>query len=114
LMLPARDFVASDLANFRFLMALLPLLPIIFMTMTFFPAINNPRPVSFMGLARQLVFYVPVMLTLPRFFGISWVYKGAFCIDLVIMIWVLFMVTGEFKRLRRGDVKKPESEKITI
>ncbi len=114
LMLPARDFVASDLANFRFLMALLPILPVIFMAMTFFPAINNPKPVSIMGIARQLVFYVPVMLTLPRFFGISWIYKGSFCIDLVVIIWVLFMVTGEFKRLRRGDVKRLEAEKCAV
>jgi len=103
IMLPARQFLASDLANFRIFMALLPVLPVIFMAMTFFPAINNGKPASVMGIARQLVFYIPLMLTLPRFFGVSWVYKGAFLIDLMICIWVFFMVNGEFRKLRKKD-----------
>lgn len=109
LMLPAKEFPASDLMNFRIFMALLPILPVIFMTMTFFPAINNGKPASIMGIVRQLVFYVPLMLILPRFFGISWVYKGAFLIDLIIIIWVFFMVTSEFRKLKGGNVRRLEA-----
>lgn len=109
LMLPEREFLVADIANFRIFIALLPVLPILFMAMTFFPAINNSKPVSIMGIARQLVFYVPVMLTLPRFFGVNWVYIGSFCIDLVIIVWVFFMVFAEFGKLRRGDVRRIEA-----
>ncbi|MDC7124802.1 MAG: MATE family efflux transporter [Spirochaetales bacterium] len=112
LMLPTKDFIASDLSNFRFFTALLPVLPVIFMAMTFFPAINNSKPSAIMGIARQLVFYVPVMLIVPRYFGVSWVYKGAFLIDLVIIIWVFIMVIAEFKKLRRGEVNRVESLKV--
>jgi len=105
LMLPAKEFLGQDLLNFRIFMLLLPALPIIFMAMTFFPAINNSKPAAIMGIARQLVFYVPVMLTLPRFFGVQWVYYGSFLIDTIIIIWVVFMVRTEFKRLRNGDVR---------
>lgn len=101
LMLPARVFLAGDLTNFRFFMALLPVLPVIFMAMTFFPAINNGRPASIMGISRQLFFYVPVMLILPRFFGVEWVYIGTFLIDLVIIAWVIVIVSIEFRKLRR-------------
>lgn len=110
LMLPAKEFLQADLVNFRFFMALLPALPVIFMAMTFFPAINKSAPASIMGIARQLIFYVPVMLTLPRFFGVGWVYRGSFCIDLVIIIWVFFMVSSEFRKLRRGEVNKMQVE----
>ena len=106
LMLPAKEFLASDLFNFRIFMALLPILPIIFMAMTFFPAINNAKPASVMGIARQLVFYVPVMLIVPRFFGVSWVYRGSFLIDLLMILWILVMVTSEFRKLRRGEVRR--------
>lgn len=110
LMLPAKVFFASDIRNFRFFMALLPVLPVLFMALTFFPAINKGAPASIMGITRQLVFYVPVMLILPRFFGVQWVYIGSFLIDMVIIIWVFFMVTSEFRHLRRGDVRRLELE----
>ena len=103
LMLPAKDFLGADLLNFRIFMALLPVLPLIFMAMTFFPAINNSRPSAIMGIARQLVFYVPVMMIVPRFFGVGWVYRGSFLIDLVILVWVFFMVTAEFRKLKGGE-----------
>ena len=112
LMLPSREFLSMDLANFRIFIAILPFLPIIFMAMTFFPAINNGKPASVMGIARQLIFYVPVMLILPRFFGVRWVYLGSLCIDFVIVVWVFFMVAREFRNLRRGQVKRPETESV--
>lgn len=112
IMLPAKDFLSADLVNFRFMMVLLPVLPVIFMAMTFYPAINKGKPASVIGIARQLLFYVPVMLILPRFFGVGWVYRGAFIIDLIIIVWTFFLVGAEFRRLRRGDVNKPEPEVI--
>ncbi len=110
MMLPAREFLRAEIMNFRIFMALLPTLPIIFMAMTFFPAINNAKPASVMGIARQLVFYVPVMLTLPRFFGVGWVYRGAFLIDVLMIIWTLYMVVKEFEKLRRGEVNRLETQ----
>ncbi len=106
IILPAKEFLSSDLANFRIFMLLLPILPLIFMAMTFFPAINNGKPASIMGITRQLVFYVPVMLILPRFWGIKWVYIGSFLIDFIITIWAFAMVVSEFRKLRKGDVKR--------
>ncbi|MBS7527966.1 MATE family efflux transporter [Fusibacter paucivorans] len=104
LMLPAKAFTAWDLGNFRIFMALLPIMPVIFMAMTFFPAINNSKPATMMGIARQLVFYVPVMLILPRFYGVRWVYLGSCLIDTTMTLWVVYLVTKEFGRLRRGKV----------
>jgi putative MATE family efflux protein len=100
LMLPEKIFASSDLLNFRVFMALLPILPIIFMAMTFFPAINNGKVASIIGIARQIVFYVPVMILLPKFLGVQWVYFGAFLIDLIIILWTVMLVKKEFGALR--------------
>ena len=100
LMLPERIFTQADLMNFRYLMALLPILPVIFMGMTFFPAIDKGKVASIMGITRQLVFYVPVMLIMPKLFGIHWVYLGSFCIDFVIILWTVSLVRKEFNGLR--------------
>ena len=104
IMLPAREFLSSDLMNFRIFVGLLPVLPIMFMAMTMWPAINNSKPAGIIGITRQLIFYVPAMLVLPKYFGVGWVYKGAFFIDLIIIVIVCLLVKREFSKLRRGDV----------
>lgn len=106
LMLPGKEFLSGDILNFRIFMALLPVLPVIFMAMTFFPAINNGKPASIMGIARQLIFYVPVMLIMPRYFGIEWVYIGSFLIDLIMILWVAVIVKIEFNKLRNGHISQ--------
>ncbi|WP_273225566.1 MATE family efflux transporter [Geosporobacter ferrireducens] len=101
LMFPDRIFDAASLLYFRIYMALLPILPIIFMAMTFYPAINKGKPAAVIGIARQLIFYVPVMLILPKLFGIQWVYYGTFFIDVLITIWVFLLMKKEFRILRQ-------------
>lgn len=98
--LPTRELVVADISNFRYFISVLPILPIVFMGLTFFPAINKGKPAAILGLARQLILYVPAMLLLPKFFGINWVYIGSFAIDVVITIWLTFLISKEFKLLR--------------
>lgn len=100
LMFTDRLFDAASLFYFRVYMALLP---IIFMMMTFYPAINKGKPAAIIGITRQLIFYVPVMLILPKLFGIQWVYYGTFLIDVVITIWVFILIRKEFNILRREN-----------
>ncbi|SNS95514.1 putative efflux protein, MATE family [Anaerovirgula multivorans] len=102
LMFPNRIFDAASLLYFRAYMALLPILPVIFMMMTFYPAINKGKPAAIIGIARQLIFYIPVMLILPKLFGIQWVYYGTFLIDLVITIWVFILIKKEFTILKQA------------
>lgn len=100
LMLPNRIFDPTSIFYFRVFMAILPILPVIFMAMTFYPAINKGKPAAIIGTARQLIFYVPVMLILPNLFGIQWVYYGTFLIDLIITFWVILLIKKEFNILR--------------
>lgn len=104
LVLPDREFVSGDISNFRYFMTVLPILPVMFMGMTFFPAINKGKPAAMLGLARQIIFFVPVMLILPRFFGVEWVYIGSFGIDVIITLWILFLIGKEFRSLRKGVI----------
>ena len=99
MVLPDMVFTSSELLNFRVYMAVLPALPLVFMALTFFPSINEGKYGSIIGLARQLVFYVPVMLLLPRFFGIQWIYLGSTLIDVLLTLWILVAVRGLFKKL---------------
>ena len=103
LMFPNKIFDAASLLNFRVYMAVLPILPVVFMAMTFFPAIDKGKPAAILGISRQLVFFVPVMLILPRLYGVKWVYFGTMCIDVIITIWMFILVWKEFGRLRNKN-----------
>ena len=100
LMLSDTVFAAAQITWFRVYMAILPLMSFIFMAMTLFPSIDKGKPAAVIGIARQLLFYVPVMLLLPRFIGVSGIYFGSLAIDSVILVWTVFLVKKEFAGLR--------------
>lgn len=99
LVLPDIQFLPHDAFNLRIYMLVLPMLPFVFMALTFFPAINQEKYGSIIGMARQVVFYVPVMLILPNLFGVEWVYYGSTVIDVVVTIWMVVVVVKLFRKL---------------
>ena len=101
LMLKDQVFTGAQFTYFRIYMAILPVLSFIFMGMTLFPSIDKGKPAAIIGVARQLVFYVPVMLLLPRFIGVSGIYFGSIAIDAIITLWTVLMVRKEFSQLRK-------------
>lgn len=103
LILPNQTFVGTQLTYFRIYMAILPLLSTTFMAMTFFPAIDKGRPAAVIGIVRQLIFYIPVMLILPKIIGVSGVYYGTFAIDSVIVLCTIIIIKKEFNILRSKD-----------
>ncbi|OJJ22573.1 MATE family efflux transporter [marine bacterium AO1-C] len=110
LVLPDMVFTAAELFNFRMYMAVLPALPIVFMALTFFPSINEGKYGSIVGLARQLVFYVPVMLLLPRLLGIQWIYLGSTLIDILLTAWIAITMRRLFIKLSQ----KQEAESVVF
>ncbi|MBY6205828.1 MATE family efflux transporter [Halomonas denitrificans] len=98
IMLPGVEFTAGDLHHFRVLILVLPVLPIVFTALSLLPAVERPGLATGVSVARQLVFYVPVMLLLPRWAGISGIYYGATGIDLLCTLWLLAIVLSIFRK----------------
>ena len=99
LMLPEGKFTDEDIIHFRTYISILPALPFVFMTLTYFPAIGEPKYASLFGIARQLVFYVPAMLILPIYMGLGGIYYGSTIIDVIISVWMLYYVVRSFGRI---------------
>lgn len=99
LVLPDFEFTAQDFLFFHLYMFMLPIFPLVFNALTWLPAVNRPRYASIVGVARQLVFFVPVMLILPRYLGLPGIYYGATAIDVVITIWLVLLVRRAMRRL---------------
>jgi Na+-driven multidrug efflux pump len=109
LMLKDVVFTGTEFLYFRVYMMILPVLSFIFMAMTLFPSVDKGKPAAMIGIARQLVFYIPVMLLLPKAIGVAGVYYGSLAIDAVIVLWTVLMVRKEFSLLRQ---KKSQQEAI--
>ena len=83
-------------------MALLPVMPLSFLTLGFFPAINKGNISSVLAIMQQVVLYVPSMLVLPLFTGVRGVYYGTLLIELVTGIPIFILIKREFRLLRSG------------
>lgn len=100
MMLKEQVFTSTEFLYFRVYMAILPALSFIFMAMTLFPSVDKGKPSMIIGMARQFVFYIPVMMLLPKLMGVGGVYYGSLAIDAVIVVWTMLMVKKEFNGLR--------------
>jgi len=109
LMLPTGDFPATDLSYFRVIILILPMLCMVLTAMTFFPSIKKPKPAMLIGIGRQVFLYIPLLIILPKFFGIGSIYYGSFFIDSFVTVIVILMLLKEFKNLRADDRKTEEA-----
>ncbi len=104
MMLTEQVFTVAQLSAFRVYILIVPVLSIIFMAMTFFPAVDKGKPAAIIGMARQFVFYIPVMLVVPSVFGVESIYYASFIIDVIIVLWTVLLVRKEFKLLRSEEI----------
>lgn len=102
LMLKEAAATPQQLLYFRLFVGVLPLMPIMFMSMTFFPAINKGKIASVMAILRQVLLYIPAMLIVPRFFGLAGIYYAILCIELICIAGMFVAVQREFHLLRTG------------
>lgn len=103
IMLPLSTFSGAEIINFRVFISIAPMLSIVLTAMTFWPAIKKPKPAMLIGIGRQLLLYIPLMIILPMFFGVGSIYIGSFVIDVIVTFIIIIMLKKEFIRLRKID-----------
>ncbi|OED48635.1 MATE family efflux transporter, partial [Flavobacteriaceae bacterium (ex Bugula neritina AB1)] len=86
IMLPEMVFNSQDIFMFRIYVAIIPFLSFVFMALSFFPAINKSNLASLLALSRQLLLFVPLVLLLPKYIGVSGVYYASSGIDIVVIL----------------------------
>ena len=112
LMMEHPHLSAENIMHFRIYMILLPVMPLVFLALGFFPAINKGKISSILVLLQQIVFYIPVMLILPAFIGVGGVYYGTFIIEVLSALPVSILLIKEFRLLRTGITKWQQAQNI--
>jgi putative MATE family efflux protein len=77
----------------------LPVLGFQMFSSNFFQAIGKPLQGTILSLSRQILFYIPLLLTLPRFFGINGVFIAMPAADFCAVILSSFFIIREFRKL---------------
>jgi putative MATE family efflux protein len=77
----------------------LPVLGFQMLSSSFFQAIGKAFQGTILSLSRQILFYIPLLLTLPRFFGINGVFAAMPAADFCAVILSLSFIIREFRGL---------------
>ncbi|MCS4300958.1 MATE family efflux transporter [Chryseobacterium sp. BIGb0232] len=98
-MISTESLNSQHYKDFQVLLWATPVVPFLFMTMSFYPSIGKGKPAVLLAIIRQIIFYVPAMLILPALYGISWIYLASSIIEYGVALIALIMIIGELRRL---------------
>ncbi|WP_020589593.1 MATE family efflux transporter [Desulfobacter curvatus] len=102
-MLPNRIFSDAELQNFRLFMTALPVLPLSFIAITYFPSVGNGRAANILALARQVVLFIPAAIVCASIWKVNGVYYALFGTDFIISIVSGLMLLIALRRLVRKE-----------
>lgn len=71
----------------------------------FFQAIGNPIKAAILSLSRQIVFLIPALLILPKFFGINGALYAGPTADLLAFLLAVTLVSLEIKKIKKMEVE---------
>ena len=75
-------------------------------TSNFFTAIGKPKHGVFLSLTRQIIFFLPLLLLMPMFWGMDGILFSAPIADALSAVTAVWMAAREFKRL--GKMERAE------
>lgn len=98
------NYSAEDILFFRINIAAFILQPFIMLSLGFLPSIERGKEAGMIAILNQVVLFFPLMLVLPRFFGVHSIYWGSALIVAVVFVIVYIIVRQQFKKLRQLHV----------
>jgi Na+-driven multidrug efflux pump len=72
-------------------------------TSTFFTSIGKPIKGVFLSLTRQIIFFLPLLIILPHFYGINGILYTGPAADLLSAIVTIAMAAYEFKIIKKQE-----------
>ena len=79
-----------------------------------FQAIGKGGLASSLVLLRQVILFIPLVLILPRFMGVTGVWVGLPATDLIIFLIAAFLLVVEFRKLSGLEKKELATKKLII
>lgn len=102
-MMPDATFSSTDILNYLLMLAPLPLNPFFLMITTLFQGIGKGRSASMLQIGREIILFIPFVLILPIWYGITGIYATRLPINVIIIIVAYFMMVNQFKEWSKAE-----------
>ncbi len=98
----------TDLTSHAMLiyMALIPIVGFQVVSSTYFQAVGKARQATILSLSRQVLFFIPLLLILPHFWGVEGVWRSAPIADLLAVSLSATMMYFEMRKLKRDEQER--------
>jgi putative MATE family efflux protein len=83
-----------------------PVIGVQILTTTYFQAVGKPVQSTIIGMSRQLLFYLPMLIILPRFFGLKGVFWSLPASDVLSVTFCSFFMASEWEKLKKLDTEQ--------
>lgn len=96
-------------------MALIPLVGFQIVSATYFQAVGKARQAAVLSLSRQVLFFIPLLVILPRFWGVEGVWRAAPIADFLAVSLSATMMYYEMRSLRKEAARpSPEEQSAAL
>ncbi|MDR0421878.1 MAG: MATE family efflux transporter [Proteiniphilum sp.] len=106
-----RELIALSKNGIRIVFLTYPIIGFQMVTSNFFQSIGMVGKAIFMSLSRQLLFLLPCLLILPRYWGINGVWYSMPVADLISSIVAAFMLIYQFRQFKMKGMEEPDPVK---
>ena len=103
------DLIQLGSKALKFMGLAMPLIAFSISTTYMLQATKNPKMAIFLSLARQLIFLIPFVCILPRFFGVMGIFYSLPCADTVAFLFTLPVYFHENKKYKRLILSKEKN-----
>ena len=93
------------LKSFKIFLSLCMFIGFELTTCVFFQAIGKPAKALILTLCKQTFFIVPLMIILPKFFGVLGVLYAGPCAEILSVVVTIILITSELKKYSKLEVK---------
>jgi MATE family, multidrug efflux pump len=110
------DLIAMASTGMRLLLSMLPLLSAQMVGASYFQAIGEARKAAFLGLSRQVLLLIPLLLILPNLFGLNGVWGASALADLISSLIAIVSLKSAFGHLNKleNEYRSEETEAMSF
>jgi putative MATE family efflux protein len=107
LLLPDVLFSVEQMVLFRAIIGSMPLLPLLFLSISFFQSMGMGRIAGMLIGGRQVFFFVPIVLLMAARMGLAGIYWGHLVVDALSVLLSLAFVLPQWGKLQRMAASAP-------
>lgn len=93
------EIVSQGIFNFQLMYSVFPALSILIMGLTFFQSIGKGGKASVLVLLRQIILFIPILLILPKIFGVIGIWAASPLTDGIILITTIILLIAEYRNM---------------